>query len=200
MLKKVLLTGAAAMAFSALVSASAADAALIADFAGYADYTAVTTVGIATFSLQQGAYGDAAYATGSPVVHYGGLSNSNSGAYPTASILDVSFSQAVGGVSFTFNNEGANYSSGATAYNSANTVVGYVALGNYNCAYGCTKSITGPGITDLKFSNGTGGGGSWIFALNSLSTAVPEPSSWALMLGGLGFIGYVLRRRVLRAA
>ena len=32
------------------------------------------------------------------------------------------------------------------------------------------------------------------------TAAVPEPSTWSLMLTGLGFLGYVLRRRVLRRA
>jgi PEP-CTERM motif len=31
-------------------------------------------------------------------------------------------------------------------------------------------------------------------------TLVPEPSTWAMMLTGFGFIGYLLRRRFLRAA
>jgi hypothetical protein len=29
--------------------------------------------------------------------------------------------------------------------------------------------------------------------------AIPEPSAWALMLGGLAFLGYSLRRRAARA-
>jgi hypothetical protein len=38
-----------------------------------------------------------------------------------------------------------------------------------------------------------------VFATNStFGSAVPEPSAWALMLGGFGFMGYVLRRRVFR--
>ncbi len=31
-------------------------------------------------------------------------------------------------------------------------------------------------------------------------SSVPEPSTWSLMLSGLGFLGYVLRRRVFRTA
>jgi hypothetical protein len=64
-----------------------------------------------------------------------------------------------------------------------------------------------------KYGGGGGGGGSYAFvgvnehALTYKAgdgeieiVAVPEPASWALLLGGFGFVGYVLRRRVMRAA
>ena len=36
--------------------------------------------------------------------------------------------------------------------------------------------------------------------LVTITSLVPEPSAWSLMLTGLGFLGYVLRRRVMRRA
>ena len=42
--------------------------------------------------------------------------------------------------------------------------------------------------------------GNGLVTISSSAAAVPEPSAWSLMLSGIGFLGYVLRRRVLRAA
>jgi len=62
---------------------------------------------------------------------------------------------------------------------------------------------------------GEGGGGSFIasgfsnsFALSGIqsgnglmtTTAVPEPATWIEMLSGIGFLGYLLRRRMLHGA
>jgi len=66
------------------------------------------------------------------------------------------------------------------------------------------------------YTTGGGGGGSFAAGFGNVVSAsgvnpgngyveifslgVPEPSTWAMMLGGFGLIGYVLRRRILRAA
>lgn len=44
---------------------------------------------------------------------------------------------------------------------------------------------------------GTGGSrwGTWIGVVDASVTAVPEPTSWALMLGGLGAVGFIANRR-----
>ncbi|HLZ82391.1 MAG TPA: PEPxxWA-CTERM sorting domain-containing protein [Caulobacteraceae bacterium] len=197
MIRKVLLAGASAMAFSALVSATSADATTITF--PFPDGTPVTTIGIATFSLQGG------LATGTPVTGsfgvYGALGNSPTGAYPTSAILDVAFSTPVKNVSFTFDNFGANYASTATTYAGATPLASTNIGGFPFSSYFATGTVGGSGVTDLKFNNGEGASRSWEFGVTSISfTAVPEPSTWALMLGGFGFLGYVLRRRVLRTA
>lgn len=46
----------------------------------------------------------------------------------------------------------------------------------------------------LNFPYGDIGGGE-TFALSSLSAEVPEPTTWALLIGGLGTVGAALRRR-----
>jgi hypothetical protein len=202
MMRKVLLAGASAMAFSALVSATAVDATTITF--PYPNGTPITTIGIATFSLQDGAYGNPAYAAGAPVTGsfgaYGQLGNSQTGEYPTAAILDVSFSSPVSNISFTFDNFGYNFSSFAATYGAGHALLGSTGLGDPGCAYGCSRSVAGSGVTDLQFNNGEGTSRSWEFGVSSISfTSVPEPSTWAMLFGGFGFIGYVLRRRVLRA-
>jgi hypothetical protein len=205
MLRKILLTGAAVSAFSMAVSAGAANATTIS-FAGFPNGVPVTTIDGVTFSLQQGAYGNPANAVGPPVTgpfgDYGQLSNSQTGEYPTADILDVSFSGGAHDISFFFNNIGVNYSSTATAFGKGGVLEGSTALGGYAFAYGAYGSVAGNSVVDLQFNNGEGTYRSWQFGIGEItfSPGVPEPASWALMLTGLGFLGYVLRRRVERAA
>ena len=65
-----------------------------------------------------------------------------------------------------------------------------------------TKSVGYAGGNAVSFSNfrGTGfssvfGGGQQPRPVGNVTTSVPEPASWALMLAGFGAIGAALRRR-----
>jgi len=59
-------------------------------------------------------------------------------------------------------------------------------------------------LTDVLAEGGAGNGGTVgadIDAVGAISTrrptaAVPEPTTWALMIGGFGLVGATLRRRV----
>lgn len=64
-----------------------------------------------------------------------------------------------------------------------------------------------------SYGGGGGGGGSVIAGANQqvlayrtgdgeidIISSAPEPGSWAMLLTGFGFVGYVMRRRLLRAA
>ncbi len=64
----------------------------------------------------------------------------------------------------------------------------------FQAAYGGTSYSNGSDQRALAGNYGNG-----LVTIDELSAAVPEPSTWSLMLTGLGFLGYVLRRRVLRA-
>jgi hypothetical protein len=78
----------------------------------------------------------------------------------------------------------------------------------YGNALGSTLTFTAPsdatrlyiGAIDAYSFNGTTGYyndnlGSWLVSLTHMSSALPEPSSWIMMLLGFGAIGAVMRRR-----
>lgn len=73
------------------------------------------------------------------------------------------------------------------AYSSASLNVAYATANNYTGGQGYNTSSTGGTYAGLA------NGGDTRFAL--YGTAVPEPESWAMMIGGFGAIGTVLRRR-----
>jgi len=51
-----------------------------------------------------------------------------------------------------------------------------------------------PGLQTLVVSGTTGGNASYAGTL-AFTAAVPEPAAWALMIGGFGMVGGVMRRR-----
>jgi hypothetical protein len=60
----------------------------------------------------------------------------------------------------------------------------------YGGGGGGSYDVGGIGQTALAYKAGNGE--------IEISSSVPEPSTWAMMLGGFGFTGYVMRRRVTR--
>jgi hypothetical protein len=201
MISKFLLAGAAAAALSTCVAAPAANAATVTlDFTALPYGTAVTTQypGVTVSLAGPGA-------TGAPITGSFGrpyLGNSPTGNYPTNEILDFAFSSPVSNISFYFDNFGG-YSSACSGFGGCSYATtngsdgGSTYIGNlFEGGYG---SVPGTHVTDLQFSNS---GNNWEFGVAEVTytTGVPEPSTWAMLLGGFGFIGYAMRRRVLRAA
>ena len=167
------------------------------DFTALPNYTAVNTQfsGL-VFSLQGGPD-----FSGSPLVSNvwsGGvyeLNNSNSGDYPTANAINIAFANNASGISFTYENYGSGNNSFYTAYNAANQVV---STGSLDLVSNFAQvAVAGSGIRNLEINNGRTSG-SWEYGIHSLSFtagAVPEPASWALMIGGFGIVGAAMRRR-----
>jgi hypothetical protein len=126
------------------------------------------------------------------------LTNTPTGAYPTAEDLDILFPNGASGVSFTFTNWGDNGTTYYTASSGA-TVVDTGALYNDPYAdYFGTVTLTGSDITEIQISNGTGGESNWEFGVGELnySTSIPEPGTLTLVSCGLlGLCGLLRRRR-----
>ena len=127
-----------------------------------------------------------------------GISNSTTGEYPTTEFLNLSFALPADVQSFTFNNYGDNGLSYYAAFNSTGTLLG---TGNIAADQGETLiTVNIPNVSLLKFSNGvTSEDSSWEFAVNSISyteatAATPEPSTWAMLLGGVGLLAFWQKR------
>jgi hypothetical protein len=121
---------------------------------------------------------------------------------PTANILNMAFTSAVSGVSFSFTNFGTTAPTTFTAFNAFGAVVDTGSLQNVststNCAAGqlvepvpdCFQlvTVTGSGITDLQIDNNYGSN-NWLFGVELLNftptVSTPEPSVCILLLAAL---------------
>lgn len=147
--------------------------------------------------------------TGTPFISGGfsGICNPHCDAYPTANILDFTFSSPVTGLSFIFNNEGDNqgYNGDATG----TTFTAYdgsvvVFTGNLSDIEGALVDLPATDtITQLVINNNCGSSncnsGNWWYDVSGLtftpvSSPTPEPSSLLLLGTGLLALGPLLRR------
>ena len=189
----------AIFALVGVLAASFVARAETVDFSGLASGTAVTNQysGV-VFSLQGGPD-----SSGPPTTwNYDeeALGNSTHSGYPTASILDITFTSPASGLSFTFDNYGDNGATFYTAYDGATVVsTGNISdVGDFDLV-----AVAGSGITDLQLNNGTGGDGSWYFGVQELTftsgnvTATPEPGSFLLFGTGILGMAGMLRRKFL---
>lgn len=60
-------------------------------------------------------------------------------------------------------------------------------------------TVTGPGIYNLAFTFNPAIGAGKQFRVEGLSSVVPEPATWALMIAGFGIAGVAIRQRRLRS-
>lgn len=180
----------------ASVSAIAPASATTIDFSALPYRTAVTNQydGV-TFSMTGGPVQSA-----TPVTDGSGLTNSADANYPTADFLNADFTTTASNVSFNFDNYGNNsyFGNGGSSYSAFAADGSLIASGNLSAANGESFNVVGSGIKTLRFSNGRdGSGNSWIYTINSFSftaAAVPEPATWAMMILGMGAIGFAMRR------
>jgi len=124
-----------------------------------------------------------------------GISNSPTGNYPTADELNFKFTSPATVDSFTFDNYGDNGSSTWTALSSSDVVLG---TGNVGDDQGSLTTINLSNVSTLQFSSNEGSG-SWEYVVDNITyseAAVPEPSTWAMMLGGSILLVVWQRRKI----
>ncbi len=183
----------ALLAVSSLAASASASATTI-DFSTYPLYTAVSSAPGVNISLYgSGVSGPAVTGSfGTPQ-----LGNSPTGDYPTSTGILFNFTTPVNSLSFTFDNFGQNDVSFEQAFAGV-TSVDLQNIGGAGCANGCTVTVAGSNITSFVVDNGFNGSRSWEFGIGSVTFtpgAVPEPATWAMMLVGMGAIGFAMRRR-----
>lgn len=81
-------------------------------------------------------------------------------------------------------------------YDSSNTLLGHTELFIEASFTGMeTLSLSTPGIAYAIFGATGGANGSSVYADNFTITPIPEPETYAMLLAGLGLLGFTARRR-----
>ena len=94
----------------------------------------------------------------------------------------------------------------ATAYNASNSILGTVGegyIGTFSDLPTKTFTLAATGIDHIYFTGnhlGFAGSNMPIMDNYSFTTPVPEPETYAMLLAGLGLLGFAARRRKLKEA
>ncbi len=188
-------------AVSAILATSGQAATVNGTFAAALSDVTSSTFGIRSGSVISNASGFVTSATGD-------MSS-------IATLTPVNFSTvtALNGASVGFMSSFGNFDGiieGLTTAPAPNAVVGFSAFGNFVPTGMLNSFMEGPGLLTVSFTQ-TGalisGGpqpaisGSFSFASEAgggSPSGVPEPASWAMLLGGFSLMGVAMRRRGLR--
>lgn len=176
------------LAAATLIASTGAQAALVTlDFESGTPGNAIGTLSGATFT--NGFYFQCGGGCPPPAT---GIFASGSG---TTSTMTVTFATTANYVSFV---NVSNSSLTATAYDSLNNFLGSTYSNEGFPISGATLSLNFANIKYVTFSPDTP---QYQFGIDDLSfNAVPEPSTWALMIAGFGLTGYAMRRRTVALA
>ena len=115
---------------------------------------------------------------------------------PLAGIFSITFASAIQGVGAQVQaNQFGSFSGFIRAFNAANMLLGSFAINGMNGGSGNGSAVfagvisSAVDITRVEFASFGAGA-----AINSVSVDVPEPSTWLMLLIGLGFLT-VMRKR-----
>ncbi len=158
-------------------------------------FAQATTINFSSYSGTLAGVGNAHFSLagvgeqGTPSVGNGYLYNSIDGsAYPTNSILKISFDESVSGVMFTFNTFGTKATTAWSLFGDGHTLISTGHLSNGDTLYNLSQYS---GVRSIEYNNG---GNDWYFGVKNLSfNVIPEPGMLPLL--GLGMAGLMLARR-----
>lgn len=118
---------------------------------------------------------------------------------PRYEILRLVFDGTASGLSLSLNNFSLVGRTTFNAYDASGTLIETFTT---NAGNGWDiRTLSSSGIARLDLLNNVFNGSSLMFGIDQLNftlnqaAAVPEPSSWALMIAGFGLVGGALRRR-----
>lgn len=189
-MKKIII---ASLASFVLVSGAQAATIVSEDFEnGFGIFTPTGEVAVANGAVYQPCCGTSGNLTNNFAAFGGG--NEASG-----SIMSTSFGTILGRlytVTFDYGALGAGSESLTVSAGGSQTVVNPVANNNLDQTFTTTSfSFVGTG-SSATLSAFSGGVDNVDAILDNVSvTAVPEPATWAMMLGGFGMLGAAARRR-----
>ena len=195
---------------SALLAASilGATAAHAGTFGGYGqpanDPTFTGATSVATFSGPSqtfASYSEAGVTFGPGAIEdiYADDYNATGSYYSNqqGNVSPITFAFASPTDAFAFNWGAADTAWTVELFAGATSIATYALTATFSNNDKQYFGFTGNGITSVTLSNG--GSFDWVFIDNltfgAAGAVVPEPATWAMMIGGFGFAGGALRRR-----
>jgi len=122
---------------------------------------------------------------------------------PRYDVTSMLFANAVSGVSFGLNTSGGQNSVTINAYDAQGTLLQTKANVMANEGSFAIQTLSASGIAKIDVVGNAPGGSVRLYGIDNLTytvSAVPEPATWAMMLGGFGMTGMAIRRRKKRVA
>ena len=163
------------------------------DFEGYAAGTPGATIGT-NASVYSGSTGDAARPAFGSTGNFASVRTN--GSYSVSFAATDTFAFVLGSLD-TYNTLTLHYANGSSQDYIGGQIINDLTFPSGNQISGETNGVvaykvtSGPKLTGATFTSSANS-----FEFDNLAAgAVPEPATWAMMIGGFGFVGAAARRR-----